>query len=76
MDRRELEKWCNNPKMYWSDLKKWIAQQLDYVPKGRRRDFILNSIWPTLRSCGLFDRSIIDEMVRSIYCTTAYDIGW
>ena len=76
MDRRELEKWCNNPNMYWSDLKKWIAQQLDYVPKDRRRDFILNSIWPTLRNCGLFDRSIIDEMVRSIYCTTAYDIGW
>ena len=47
MDRRELEKWCNNPNMYWSDLKKWIAQQLDYVPKDRRRDFILNSIWPT-----------------------------
>ena len=76
MDRRELEKWCNNPNMYWSELKKFIEKELDDVPKDRRRDFILNSIWPTLRSCGLFDRSIIDEMVRSIYCTTAYDIGW
>lgn len=76
MDRRELEKWCNNPNMYWSELKKFIEKELDDVPKDRRREYILNVLWPLLKRHGLFDRSIINEMVRSIYCTYAYDIDW
>ena len=45
MDRRELEKWCNNPNMYWSELKKFIEKELDDVPKDRRREYILNVLW-------------------------------
>ena len=76
MDRRELEKWCNNPNMYWSELKKFIEKELDDVPKDRRREYIQNVLWPLLKKHGLYDKPIVNEIVEKIYCTTAYSIDW
>lgn len=76
MDRRELEKYCNNPNMYWSELKKFIEKELDDVSKERRREYIQNVLWPLLKKHGLYDKSIVNEIVEKIYCTTAYSIDW